>query len=114
MNRLRDTFSQYWLNIQGSLFPWLKEELGELTQKQQQLVATLELIRVEELIRTSYGLPGRPPADRTAIARAFFAKMVFSMPTTTVLIDRLKSDVQLRRICGWERSNDIPVESTFS
>ena len=31
MNQLRETLSQYWLDIQGSLFPWLKEELGELT-----------------------------------------------------------------------------------
>ncbi len=114
MNQLRETLSQYWLNIQGSLFPWLKEELGELTEKQQQLVATLELVRVEEFLTTTYGLPGRPPADRTAIARAFVAKMVFNLPTTRVLIDRLKSDQQLRRICGWERQSDIPGESTFS
>ncbi len=109
-NRLRDTLSQYWLNIQGSLFPWIKEELGKLTEKQQQLVAILELIRFEESLRTTYGLPGRPPPDRTAIARTFVAKMVFSMPTTTVLIDRLKSDRQLRRIWGWERSDEIPGE----
>jgi hypothetical protein len=69
MNRLREALSQYWLNIQGSLFPWLKEELGELTEKQRQLVITLELIRMEEFLSTTYGLPGRPPADRTAIAR---------------------------------------------
>jgi hypothetical protein len=30
------------------------------------------------------------------------------------LIDRLKSDQQLRRICGWERKSDIPKEWTFS
>lgn len=114
MNQLRETLSQYWLNIQGSLFPWLKEELGELTEKQQQLVMTLELVRVEEFLGTPYGLPGRPAADRTAIARAFVAKMVFSMPTTKVLIDRLTSDPQLRRICGWERQNEIPREWTFS
>ncbi len=114
MNQLRETLSQYWLNVQGSLFPWLKEELGELTQKQQQLVTTLELVRLEEFLCTTYGLPGRPPADRTAIARAFVAKMVFTMATTRVLIERLKSDQQLRRICGWERRNEIPGEWTFS
>jgi NTP pyrophosphatase (non-canonical NTP hydrolase) len=31
------TLSQTWLNIQTSLFPWLSEELGELTDKQQEL-----------------------------------------------------------------------------
>ena len=114
MNQLRETLSQYWLDIQGSLFPWLKEELGELTEKQQHLVMTLELVRLEEFLSTTYGLPGRPPADRTAIARAFIAKIVYDMPTTTVLIDRLKSDPQLRRLCGWERKSAIPKEWTFS
>jgi transposase len=114
MNQLREVLSQYWLNIQGSLFPWLKEELGELTEKQQQLVMTLELVRLEEFLGMTYGLPGRPPADRAAIARAFVAKMVYDMPTTRVLIDRLESDQQLRRICGWERKSDIPEEWTFS
>lgn len=114
MNQLRQTLSQYWLSIQGSLFPWLQEELGELTQKQQRLVMTLELVRVEEFLPMAYGLPGRPPADRTAIARAFIGKMVYHMPTTRVLIDRLESDRKFRRICGWERNNDIPKEWTFS
>lgn len=114
MNQLRETLSQYWLNIQWSLFPWLKEELGELTEKQQQLVMTLELVRLEEFLSTTYGLPGRPRADRKAIARAFVAKMVYTMPTTRVLTDRLESDQQLRRICGWERQSDIPEEWTFS
>ena len=114
MNQLREALSQYWLNIQGSLFPWLKEELGELTETQQQLVMTLELVRLEEFLSTTYGLPGRPPADRTAIARAFVAKMVYAMPTTKALIDRLESDQKLRRLCGWERKNAIPGEWTFS
>jgi len=31
-----------------------------------------------------------------------------------MLIDRLHSDIKLRRICGWERRQDIPEEWTFS
>ncbi len=45
MSRLKDTLSQTWHTIQTSLFPWLSEELGELTAKQQELVTTLEMIR---------------------------------------------------------------------
>ena len=85
MSGLRDTLAQYWLNIQGSLFPWLKEELGELTEKQQQLISILEMIRLEEFLHLGYGYPGRPPADRMAIARAFVAKQVYDMTTTRVL-----------------------------
>jgi hypothetical protein len=114
MSRLRDTLSQTWLNIQDSLFPWLTEELGPLTEKQQDLVATLELVRIEEFIYSSRGFPGRPPKDRTAIARAFVAKMVYNKPTTRALLDRLATDSALRRICGWERKNDVPNEWTFS
>lgn len=114
MSKLNDTLAQTWLNVQWSLFPWLSEELGELTDKQQELVTTLELIRIEEFILSSYGCPGRPAEDRSAIARAFVAKMVYNMPTTRVLLDRLQTDVSLRRICGWERKSDISEEWTFS
>ena len=48
--RLVSTLSHYWRNIQRDLFPWLEEKLGELTEKQQKLVTTLELIRLEEFI----------------------------------------------------------------
>jgi len=34
MSKLHSRLAQTWLNIQGSLFPWIAEELGELTQKQ--------------------------------------------------------------------------------
>ena len=114
MSKLRDTLSQYWLNIQSSLFPWLTEELGPLTAKQQELVSTLEMMRIEEFIYSGRGFPGRPAQDRTAIARAFVAKMVYNMPTTRALLDRLETDRVLRRICGWERKNDVPDEWTFS
>ncbi len=114
MSKLNDTLSQTWFTIQTSLFPWLSEELGELTAKQQELVTTLEMIRIEEFILSSYGYPGRRPEDREAIARAFVAKMVYNIPTTRALLDRLKTDISLRRICGWERKSDISAEWTFS
>jgi len=114
MNRLHETLSQAWLNIQGSLFPWLTEELGPLTVKQQELVTTLELVRIEEFIASRRGFPGRPRKDRTAIARAFVAKMVYNKATTRALLDRLATDRALRRICGWERISDIPAEWDFS
>ena len=107
MSKLKDTLSQSWFTIQTSLFPWLSEELGELTDKQQELVTTLEMMRIEEYILSSYGYPGRRPKDRVAIAKAFVAKTVYNMPTTRALLDRLETDISLRRICGWERKSDI-------
>ena len=108
------TLSQYWLRIQRSLFPWLEEELGELTEKERELVATLELVRIERFTAFSRSLRGRPPKERAAVARGFVAKAVYNMPTTRALLDRLACDKKLRRLCGWEQRGDIPSESTFS
>lgn len=80
--------------IQGSLFPWLPEELGLLTGKQQ------ELVHIEEFIYSSRGFPGRPSEDGTAIAQALVAKMIYNMPTTRALLDRLETDSVLRRIAA--------------
>ena len=96
MNRLRDAFAPYWQSIQEALFPDLERVLGPLTAKQQQLVQTLEVIRIEQWIARQSGAPGRPPSDRAALARAFVAKAVYDMPTTRVLLDRLDTDVALR------------------
>lgn len=109
-----DSLSRFWERIQGSLFPELEEELPPLTEKQQQLVVTLEIIRIEQFLPNFRGCVGRPLNDRAALARAFVAKAVYNMPTTRALIDRLRSDVSLRRISGWERQCEIPDESTFS
>lgn len=108
------SLSPFWNRIQGSLFPQLEEELSPLTEKQQQLVAILEVVRIERFFPRLVGCVGRPKEDRAALARAFVAKAVFNMPTTRVLIERLQSDISLRRICGWERRSAIPDESTFS
>lgn len=106
--------SQRWLIIQGTLFPWLKEALGELTKKQQMLVTTLEVIRLEQYLSDYPGFVGRPLSDRVAIASAFTAKAVYNMGTTRLLLDRLATDIGLRRTCGWEHTRDIPSEATFS
>lgn len=108
------SLSRFWDRIQDTLFPQLKVELGPLTGKLQQLVAILEVIRIERFLPRLIGFAGRPPKDRSALARAFVAKAVLNMSTTRALIERLQSDISLRRICGWERQNEIPSESKFS
>lgn len=114
MSQLLSKLSQYWNKIQESLFPWIEEELGPLTQKQKQLVSILEMVRIERFLPDRSGCEGRPQESRSAIARAFIGKMVYNMDTNTALIERLTSDGNLRRICGWETKWQIPSESTFS
>ncbi len=41
-------------------------------------------------------------------------QVVFELPTTTLLLDRLRIDGRLRRLCGWERADELPSEATFS
>ena len=48
------------------------------------------------------------------MARAFVAKAMLGIPTTSALIDRLDADKSLRRVCGWERRAQVPSEATFS
>lgn len=112
--RLSNIISQYWLNIQGVLFPSLKEKLGKLTEGHKQVILTLEVVRIEEFIKYYSGYRGRPLKDRAPIARSFVAKSVLNLPTTRSLLDRLNADSVLRRICGWESRIAIPDESTFS
>jgi hypothetical protein len=111
---LCETLSKTWDHIQGFLFPMLREEVGPLTAQHERLVIVLDVARVEAFVQMWPGLPGRPLEDRHALARAFVAKAVLNLPTTAGLIERLAVDAVLRRLCGWERANQVPSESTFS
>jgi hypothetical protein len=106
--------SRTWAHIQGNLFPWLTEELGPLTETHKRVVTALELAGIEAFVQVWPGLAGRPPRDRAALARAFVAKAVLGLPTTSMLIERLTVDKQLRRLCGWEHPGELPSEATFS
>src|ERR1039457_1424844 len=87
--------------LQKQLFPAVAEELGPLSNKHEQLVRTLALLGLEGFTSSRRGLVGRPGHDRAMIARAFVAKAVYNFPHTRALIDRLNTDVVLRRLCGW-------------
>lgn len=107
--------SQIWFEVQGVLFPFIEKQVEEpLTEKLKHLVTTLELIRIEDMVRVPEYWQGRSPKYRKQIARAFVAKAVYNMDTTRELIDRLKISPALRRICGWEKISDVPHESSFS
>jgi hypothetical protein len=114
MSELTNTISQFWERIQGTLFPYLQEELGPLTEMQMKLISILEMVRIESFVPDYSFYEGRPRKTRCAVARAFVAKAVYNMDTTRTLHERLRSDKNLRRICGWENAARIPSEATFS
>jgi len=111
---LKQILSSYWEKIQGELLPFLDQAIGPLTPAHERLVIVLDMVRIETLVQHWSGLPGRPPAERAALGRAFIAKAVLNLSTTRMLIDRLAVDRVLRRLCGWSRLGEVPHESTFS
>ena len=107
--------SQIWFKMQTTLFPFIEDVFGGVSEKEKELVGILELARIEEFVPMKIGgLQGRPLEDRRALARAFIAKAVYDIKTTSALIERLKASKNLRAICGWEKACDVPSESTFS
>src|SRR5208337_1598106 len=103
-----------WNHLQSSLFPWMREEIDPLTEALGRLITILDVIGLEAFVPGPPRGAGRPPEDRRALARAFVAKTVLGIPTTSALIERLAIDKSSRRILGWERSAQGPSEATFS
>ncbi len=114
MSQTRKQLSTIWHHFQSTLFPGLQQEVGRLSSKQQHLIEVLEFAQFERYLPEESGFPGRPTKSRSSIARAFAAKAVYNMATTEILLDRLHSDIKLRRICGWEKIRDVPSRATFS
>ena len=111
---LRDSLSSDWEKFQGELFPNLEETVGCLTESHKVLIPVVDMTRLEVFVSHGHGLPGRPSAERAALARAFVAKAVLNLPNTRMLIERVEADKTLRRLCGWSRPSEVPSESTFS
>ena len=106
--------SKFGAVLQDTLFPTFRETLGPVDSKKEQLIKTIALLDLERQAGSRRGLVGRPGHDRVAMARAFIAKAVYGFPHTRALIDRLKNDEVLRRLCGWESLSQIPAECAFS
>ena len=110
---LCETITSSWNHIQGFLFPLLREEVGPLSHQHERLVIVLDMAKIEAFALMWPGLPGRPQQDRYALARAFIAKTVFNLPTTSSLIERLCTDATLRRLCGWISARQVPFTTKF-
>ena len=105
-----------YFTMERYLFPLLEEELGELTAKMREFLRIVEVVRPSRFITSALrwcGL-GRPMKDREKMLRAFFLKAVYDLPTTKALIENLKTNPSLRRLCGWESRCEVPSEATFS
>ena len=91
-----------YFNIQSRLFPMVEEEIGELTEKSQEFLRIIELVKPSRFIIgiLSWNGSGRPPKSRENLLRAFFLKSVYNFPTTKVLVENLKGNPTWRQLCG--------------
>lgn len=111
---LKERISTFWDCVQNSLFPRLEVLDIEMTDKLYALVATLELLKIEEFIsRPSCHVRGVKQKSRRNLARAFVAMSFFGGNDRKSFRERLMVDVSLRKICGWSSTKDVPSESTF-
>ena len=105
-----------YFTMETYLFPMLEEEIGEITAKMKEFLRIVEMVKPSRFINNALrwcGL-GRPMKDREKMLRAFFLKAVYDLPTTKGLIENLKTNPSLRRLCGWEYRGEVPSEATFS
>jgi hypothetical protein len=75
----RNGIMQRWNIIQHELMPELRAKVGALTPKLVQVVHTLEWVRIEGFVSSTWGGCGRPEHDRNMLASAFVAKAVLGL-----------------------------------
>ena len=110
-----EKIAEFWSRVRRELFSVLEGYCGPLTEGHRRVIMVLEVVRIEEHVHPGWmRWLGRRPKDRKALARAFVTKACYDEPTTVSLVDRLRADRTLRRICGWETIRDLPSASTFS
>ncbi|MEJ2673535.1 MAG: transposase [Deltaproteobacteria bacterium] len=113
--KLREAVSWLQGTLQRNLIPGLEECCERpLTEKEQQLISILELVRIEIFVGRPARRFGRRPRERRALARAFVAKAVYNHPTTCATMEALKGSPVFRRLCGFVELSEVPSESTFS
>jgi len=104
-----------WKHVQRELIPMLREEVGELGERDRKFVEILALLPLEAFAeRYAWRNLGCPPESRLWMLQAFVAKEVYGFPTRKALIDGIRASPALCRLCGWESAAEVPSESTFS
>ena len=119
LNQTPDTnmsiISHSWVAFQASLFPNLCTcEKEHLTERIKGFLDVLETVDLDKHLSRGGAWTGRALIDRRSIARAYLAKAFYDLATTDLLIEILRLQPTLRKICGFERRKDVPSPATFS
>jgi transposase len=110
---ISNRLAPYWKELQEKLLPLVQQMVNDpLTEGLQRLCQILEIVRIEEHIEPpKTGGRGREAIDRRPLARAFVAKAVLNLSDTRALIEQLKQNRCLCKLCGMTR---VASEATFS
>lgn len=108
--------SKYWQRFTTLLFPECESMFNLTTESHIKIMLILDTVNTFDFFseRSSCYSRGRPAIDRESFARAFVAKAVLNLSSTVALIDRLKADITLRRICGFTNKSRLPCAASFS
>jgi len=101
--------AQALLDINFDLQNCFEEQLTETHKTLLQVIRVLEAVQ-KPLLRHYLGR-GRKPLPYTPFMRSIWAKTIFGIDKTSSLITRLKSDPNLRLLCGFKK---IPGKASFS
>jgi len=101
--------AQALLDIEFDLQKCFEEQLTGTNKTFLQMIRVLE--EVQEPLERPYAGIGRKPYSYTPFMRSMWAKSFFGISKTEELISRLKTDPNLRLLCGFER---VPGKATFS
>ena len=84
MNELRETY----ITIEQYLFPVWEEEFGLLTEKQQEFIRELELVRPGRFIGVNmcWNGIGRPWSSREGLLRAFMICLLLAISLFGVIL----------------------------
>lgn len=110
---LSSQLSQFAHVLQQELFPALAEEIGPSSERQKLFIAACVMIPCQRFLPCGKRT-GRPTKSRLALAHAFLAKTIYNVAHTRQLIEVLKTDESLRKLCGFPTIGSIPHESCFS
>lgn len=108
-------FLRLWSEVAQGMFPFMREEFGELDEMDRIFVTVCEsVVKPEAFEYAKWKGIGRPTTSRTSVFKAFLFKALYDIPTTRELARRLCRDVRARRLCGWNSAGDVPSEGQFS
>lgn len=102
---------QRWRIVQHELMHELRQEIGPLTPRMENMIHTLEWVLVEEFEESAWSGKGRPPHDRGALSNAFVAKAVLGLGTTAALAE-LVHEALVKEHLGAELIGHISRDGT--